>query len=50
MRDPQVLYSILEKFPNYVLLPHRLMPYPDSVRATMGDERLLLKIVWNLFL
>jgi hypothetical protein len=31
MRDPHMLFAILEKFPQYVLLPHRLMPYPDSV-------------------
>jgi hypothetical protein len=31
LREPEALYSLLRSFPRYVLLPHRLMPYPAAV-------------------
>jgi hypothetical protein len=33
MRKPQRLFESLREYPRYVLLPHRLIPYPDLVRT-----------------
>jgi hypothetical protein len=42
MRNPIQLFDILRQFPRYVLLPHRLIPYPDAVSHSALESVLSL--------
>lgn len=32
MRNAPGIYDLLKEFPRYIVIPHRLMPYPPVVK------------------
>ena len=46
MRTPDILYDHLKLFPRRVVVPHRLMAYPDAVRR----QSLVNEIIDNIYL
>jgi hypothetical protein len=39
LRNPERLFESLMEYPRYVLLPHRLIPYPELVRTNRPPPR-----------